>query len=47
MSTVKHAQTYPDTIFQQTTPDEAQKLNSGTQFNTWYKGLFTRSEIYE
>ena len=47
MSTVKPAQTYPDTIFQQTTPDEAQKLNSGPRFNTWYKGWFTRSEIYE
>jgi len=47
MSTVKPAQTYPDTIFKQTTPDEAQKLNSGPRFNTWYKGWFTRSEIYE
>ena len=47
MSTVKPAKTYPDTIFQQKTPDEAQKLNSGPRFNTWYKGWFTRSEIYE
>ena len=47
MSTVKPAQTYPDTIFKQTTPDEAQKLNSGPRFNTWYKGWFTRSKIYE
>ena len=47
MSTVKPAQTYPDTIFKQTTPDEAQQLNSGPRFNTWYKGWFTRSEIYE
>ena len=47
MSTVKPAQTYPDTIFKQTTPDEAQKLVNGPRFNTWYKGWFTRSEIYE
>ena len=47
MSTVKPAKTYPDTIFKQTTPDEAQQLNSGPRFNTWYKGWFTRSEIYE
>jgi hypothetical protein len=47
MSTVKPAQTYPDTIFKQKTPDEAQQLNSGPRFNTWYKGWFTRSEIYE
>ena len=47
MSTVKPAKTYPDTIFNQSTPDEAQKLNSGPRFNTWYKGWFTRSEIYE
>ena len=47
MSKVKPAKTYPDTIFKQTTPDEAQKLNDGPRFNTWYKGWFTRSEIYE
>ena len=47
MSTVKPAKTYPDTIFKQTTPDEAQQLNNGPRFNTWYKGWFTRSEIYE
>ena len=47
MSKVKPAKTYPDTIFEQKTPDEAQKLNSGPRFNTWYKGWFTRSEIYE
>ena len=47
MSTVKPAKTYPDTIFKQKTPDEAQKLNNGPRFNTWYKGWFTRSEIYE
>ena len=47
MSTVKPAKTYPDTIFKQKTPDEAQQLNSGPRFNTWYKGWFTRSEIYE
>ena len=47
MSTVKPAKTYPDKIFNQKTPDEAQKLNSGPRFNTWYKGWFTRSEIYE
>ena len=45
--TVKAAKTYPDTIFKQKTPDEAQKLNNGPRFNTWYKGWFTRSEIYE
>ena len=45
--TVKAAKTYPDTIFEQKTPDEAQQLNSGPRFNTWYKGWFTRSEIYE
>ena len=44
---VAAAKTYPDTIFKQKTPDEAQKLNSGPRFNTWYKGWFTRSEIYE
>ena len=47
MSKVKPAKTYPDTIFEQKTPDEAQQLNSGPRFNTWYKGWFTRSEIYE
>ena len=47
MSTLKPAKTYPDTIFKQKTPDEAQKLNNGPRFNTWYKGWFTRSEIYE
>jgi len=47
MSKVKPAKTYPDTIFGQSTPDEAQTLNSGPRFNTWYKGWFTRSEIYE
>ena len=47
MSTVKPAKTYPDTIFEQKTPDEAQKLVNGPRFNTWYKGWFTRSEIYE
>ena len=47
MSTVKPAKTYPDTIFKQKTADEAQQLNSGPRFNTWYKGWFTRSEIYE
>ena len=47
MSTVKPAKTYPDTIFKQKTPDEAQQLNNGPRFNTWYKGWFTRSEIYE
>ena len=47
MSKVKPAKTYPDTIFNQTTPDEAQNLVNGPRFNTWYKGWFTRSEIYE
>ena len=47
MSKVKPAKTYPDTIFKQTTPDEAQNLVNGPRFNTWYKGWFTRSEIYE
>jgi len=47
MSKVKPAKTYPDTIFGQKTADEAQQLNSGPRFNTWYKGWFTRSEIYE
>ena len=47
MTNPKAAKTYPDTIFNQSTPDEAQKLNSGPRFNTWYKGWFTRSEIYE
>ena len=47
MSKVKPAKSYPDTIFGQKTPDEAQKLNNGPRFNTWYKGWFTRSEIYE
>ena len=44
---VAAAKTYPDTIFNQKTPDEAQQLNSGPRFNTWYKGWYTRSEIYE
>ena len=47
MSKVKPAKTYPDTIFGQSTPDEAQNLVNGPRFNTWYKGWFTRSEIYE
>ena len=47
MTKPKAAKTYPDTIFKQTTPDEAQELNNGPRFNTWYKGWFTRSEIYE
>ena len=47
MTKPKAAKTYPDTIFKQKTPDEAQQLNSGPRFNTWYKGWFTRSEIYE
>ena len=47
MSKVKPAKTYPDTIFNQSTPDEAQNLVNGPRFNTWYKGWFTRSEIYE
>ena len=44
---VAAAKTYPDTIFKQKTPDEAQQLNSGPRFNTWYNGWYTRSEIYE
>ena len=44
---VAAAKTYPDTIFNQKTPDEAQQLNSGPRFNTWYIGWYTRSEIYE
>tara|TARA_Y100000287_G_scaffold185871_1_gene190473 strand:- start:23 stop:1036 length:1014 start_codon:yes stop_codon:yes gene_type:complete len=47
MSTPKAAKTYPDTIFKKTTPDESQALENGPRFNTWYKGWFTRSEIYE
>ena len=47
MSKVKPAKTYPDTIFGQDSPDEAQNLVNGPRFNTWYKGWFTRSEIYE
>ena len=47
MSKVKPAKTYPDTIFGQKTPDELQNLVNGPRFNTWYKGWFTRSEIYE
>ena len=43
----KAAKTYPDTIFKQTTPDESQALENGPRFNTWYKGWYTRSEIYE
>ena len=43
----KAAKTYPNTIFKQTTPDESQALENGPRFNTWYKGWFTRSEIYE
>ena len=47
MSKVKPAKTYPDTIFGQKSPDELQNLVNGPRFNTWYKGWFTRSEIYE
>ena len=47
MSKVKPAKTYPDTIFGQKSPDELQNLINGPRFNTWYKGWFTRSEIYE
>ena len=41
------AKTYPDTIFQPTTPDETQELSGGPRYQTWYKGYLTRSEIYE
>lgn len=38
---------YPTGIFQQTTPDETQDLANGPRFNTCWKGVMTRSEIYE
>ena len=38
---------YPTGIFQQTTPDETQELANGPRFNTCWKGVMTRSEIYE
>jgi len=41
------ANEYPTGIFQQTTPDEVQQLDRGPRFNTAFKGVLTRSEIYE
>jgi len=41
------ANNYPTGIFQQTTPDETQDLVNGPRFNTCWKGVMTRSEIYE
>ena len=38
---------YPDGIFKQTTPDETQDLRDGPRYCTVYKGVLTRSEIYE
>jgi hypothetical protein len=38
---------YPTGIFKQTTPDEVQQLDRGPRFNTAFKGVLTRSEIYE
>ena len=47
MSKPAAAKTYPNTIFQPTTPDETQELSGGPRYQTWYKGYLTRSEIYE
>ena len=41
------AKEYPTNIFKQTTPDETQSLQNGPRFCTAYKGVLTRSEIYE
>ena len=41
------ANEYPTGIFKQTTPDESQDLKDGPRFNTAFKGVLTRSEIYE
>lgn len=38
---------YPEGIFKQTTPDETQDLRDGPRYCTVYKGVLTRSEIYE
>ena len=41
------ANEYPTGIFKQTTPDETQELKDGPTFNTCWKGVTTRSHIYE
>ena len=47
MSHAVPANGYPTGIFKQTTPDEVQQLDRGPRFNTAFKGVLTRSEIYE
>lgn len=41
------ANDYPTGIFTALTPDESQELANGPRFNTAFKGVLTRSEIYE
>ena len=41
------AQTYPTKIAEPTTPDETQETEEQPEFQTWYKGYLTKSEIYE
>tara|TARA_B100001057_G_scaffold246338_1_gene246635 strand:+ start:2406 stop:3506 length:1101 start_codon:yes stop_codon:yes gene_type:complete len=46
MSHARPANTYPDSIFQQTTADESQELSSGPRFTTLIKDTRTRAELY-
>ena len=41
------ANEYPTGIFKQTTADETQNLKDGPVFTTCWKGVLTRSQIYE
>lgn len=47
MSHAVPANQYPTGIFKQTTPDETQNLADGPVFTTCWKGVLTRSQIYE
>jgi hypothetical protein len=47
MSQQFSAYTYPDFIFKPKTFDESQELTDQPRFHTWYKGVLTKSEIYE
>jgi len=47
MSHAVPANKYPTGIFKQTTADETQSLKDGPVFTTCWKGVLTRSQIYE
>ena len=47
MSHAVPANEYPTGIFKQTTADETQNLKDGPVFTTCWKGVLTRSQIYE